>query len=83
MAKVAIMANTGAKGKEYTKNVSINFPVGIGKTVRFASEEEIVFALGIPQMENPIPAGIIETTNGLEIPVTLDILIWQEQIQHM
>ena len=73
LAKVAIMANTGAKGKEYTKNVSINFPVGIGKTVRFASEEEIVFALGIPQMENPIPAGIIETTNGLEIPVTLDI----------
>ena len=73
LAKVAIMANTGAKGQEYTKNVSINFPVGIGKTVRFASEEEIVFALGIPQMENPIPAGIIETTNGLEIPVTLDI----------
>ena len=27
----------------------------------------------IPQMENPIPAGIIETTDGLEIPVTLDI----------
>ena len=73
LAKVAIMANTGAKGKEYTKNISINFPVGIGKTVRFASGEEIVFALGIPQMENPIPAGIIETTNGLEIPVTLDI----------
>ena len=73
LAKVAIMANTGAKGQEYTKNVSINFPVGIGKTVRFASGEEIVFALGIPQMENPIPAGIIETTNGLEIPVTLDI----------
>ena len=73
LAKVAIMANTGAKNQEYTKNVSINFPVGIGKTVRFASEEEIVFALGIPQMENPIPAGIIETTNGLEIPVILDI----------
>ncbi|HEY9485553.1 MAG TPA: hypothetical protein VIQ04_02835, partial [Nitrososphaeraceae archaeon] len=73
LARVAIMANTGAKGQEYTKNVSINFPVGIGKMVRFASEEEIVFALGIPQMVNPIPAGIIETTNGLEIPVTLDI----------
>jgi uncharacterized protein len=24
-------------------------------------------------MENPIPAGIIETTNGLEVPITLDI----------
>jgi len=73
LAKVAIMANTGAKGQKYTKNVSINFPVGIGKTVKYASQDEIVFALGIPQMENPIPAGIIETTNGLEIPVTLDI----------
>ncbi|MGZ8887659.1 MAG: hypothetical protein ACXW1A_05285 [Nitrososphaeraceae archaeon] len=73
LVKVAIMANTGAKGKEYTNNVSIIFPVGIGKTVRFASEEEIVFVLGIPQMENPIPAGIIETTNGLEIPFTLDV----------
>ena len=41
--------------------------------VRFATKEEIIFALGIPQMENPIPAGIIETTNGLEVPITLDV----------
>ncbi len=73
LAKVAIMANTGIKVPGYKKNISINFPVGIGKTVRFATEEEIIFALGIPQMENPIPAGIIETTNGLEVPITLDV----------
>jgi uncharacterized protein len=73
VAKVAIMANTGIKAPGYKKNISINFPVGVGKTVRFATEEEIIFALGIPQMENPIPAGIIETTNGLEVPITLDI----------
>ena len=73
VAKVAIMANTGIKAPGYKKNISINFPGGVGKTVRFATEEEIIFALGIPQMENPIPAGIIETTNGLEVPITLDI----------
>ena len=73
LVKVAIMANTGVKARGYEESISINFPVGIGKTVRFATEDEILFALGIPQMENPIPAGIIETTNGLEVPITLDI----------
>lgn len=73
LVKVAIMANTGIKVQGYKKNISINFPVGVGKTVRFATEDEIIFALGIPQMENPIPAGIIETTNGLEVPITLDV----------
>ena len=75
VAKVAIMANTGIKAPGYKKkkNISINFPVGVGKTVRFATEEEIIFALGMPQMENPIPAGIIDTTNGLEVPFTLDV----------
>ena len=73
LVKVAIMANTGLKAQGYEESKSINFPVGIGKTVRFATEEEIIFALGIPQMENPIPAGIIETTNGLEVPITLDV----------
>ena len=73
LAKVAIMANTGIKVQGYKKNLSINFPVGVDKTVRFATEDEIIFALGLPQMENPIPAGIIETTNGLEVPITLDV----------
>jgi DNA helicase HerA-like ATPase len=61
------------KAQGYKEDISINFPVGVGKTVRFATEEEIIFALGIPQMVNPIPAGIIETTNGLEVPITLDV----------
>ncbi|MGI9011825.1 MAG: hypothetical protein ACR2F1_11645 [Nitrososphaeraceae archaeon] len=73
LVKVAIMANTGMKAQGYEESISVNFPVGVGKTVRFATEEEIIFALGIPQMENPIPAGIIETTNGLEVPITLDV----------
>jgi uncharacterized protein len=52
--------------------LSVNFPVGARKTVRFANSQEIMFALGIPEMENPIPVGMIKTTNGLKVPVSLD-----------
>jgi uncharacterized protein len=71
LAKVGIMANTGATAEDQKEAISINFPVGIGKPVRFATEDEIIFALGIPEMVDPIPAGIIETTNGLQVPISL------------
>ncbi len=73
LAKVGIMANTGAKVEALKEAISINFPVGTGKSVRFATEDEIIFALGIPEMVDPIPAGIIETTNGLQVPISLAI----------
>ncbi|MDQ3838354.1 MAG: hypothetical protein M3297_03690 [Thermoproteota archaeon] len=73
IAKVAVMANTGVKIEETGNNVSVSMPVAAGKTVEFATVEEIIFALGIPEMGNPIPAGIIHTTNGLQVPITLDI----------
>src|SRR5687768_5191280 len=56
LAKVAIMANTGVKVQGYKEDTSINFPVGVGKTVRYATAEEIMFAIGIPHMENHNPA---------------------------
>jgi hypothetical protein len=71
LAKVGIMANTGATVEDQKDAISINFPVGTGKPVRFATEDEIIFALGIPEMVDPIPAGIIETTNGLQVPISL------------
>ena len=51
----------------------VNMPVGSGKLVRFANADEIKFALGIPEMDNPVPAGIIENGDGSSIPVFLDI----------
>lgn len=72
VARVAIMGNTYAKIKGNEDLLSVNFPVGASKTVRFANSKEIMFALGIPEMENPIPVGIIKTTNGLKVPVSLD-----------
>ena len=73
LAKVGIMANTGATIEDNKESISINFPVGSGKPVRFATEDEIIFALGIPEMVDPIPAGIIETTNGLQVPISLGL----------
>jgi uncharacterized protein len=71
-ARVAVMANTGRENIS-GKVVPIAMPVKPAKSVRFATEKEVIFALGIPLMENPIPAGVIEMTNGLEVPVSLDI----------
>lgn len=73
LAKVAVMANTGAQLKGKDDTITIGLPVGIGKSVMFATKEDIMFALGIPEMENPVPVGIIETSNGLQVPINLDI----------
>ena len=73
VARVAIMGNTYAKIKGNKDVLSVNFPVGANKIVRFATSDEIMFALGIPEMENPIPVGFIKTTNGLKVPVSLDL----------
>ncbi len=71
-ARVAVMANTGME-IDSVKTIAIGMPVGAAKPVRFATQKEVIFALGIPEMQNPIPAGIIEMTNGLQVPVSLDI----------
>ncbi|MDQ3883246.1 MAG: hypothetical protein M3243_04240 [Thermoproteota archaeon] len=71
-ARVAIMANTGTEN-ESGNTIFIGMPVGASKPVRFATEKEVIYALGIPEMQNPVPAGIIEMTNGVKVPVSLDI----------
>lgn len=73
LAKVAVMANTGIKSGLRKGKISMGMPVGIGKPVKFAAAKEVMFALGIPDMSNPIPAGIIDMTNSLQVPIFLDI----------
>ena len=51
--EVAIMGNTYAKIKGNKDLLSVNLPIGANKIMRFAISEEIMFALGIPEMENP------------------------------
>ena len=86
MARAVVMAtattNT-ANTKKSKPERTINLPVGFEKPVRFASSEEIKTALGIPHMTEPIPAGIIENSNGLSVPISLDISYLLGLIQHM
>jgi uncharacterized protein len=46
-------------------------PVGINASVAFANSDEILLALGIPKMEDPVMAGIIEMTNGNKIAIPM------------
>lgn len=73
VARVAVMANYDVTTDGIFSNMSTGMPVGLGKSVRFSNAEEVMFALGIPEMAYPIPAGIIEMSNGLRIPIFLDI----------
>jgi hypothetical protein len=71
-ASVAIIGNSGIKSKS-GKMKTINLPILADMDVRFSSKNEVLFALGIPKMKNPISAGIIEMSNGLQVPISLDI----------
>ena len=73
VAKVAVMGNTGAKLDGMKENASISMPVRIDKPVNLANVKELIFALGIPQMEAPIPIGVIEMPNGIKVPMSLAI----------
>ena len=69
--------NTGninlEKAVKKMRSQSINMPVQEGKSVYFANQEEVRLALGIPEMENPIPAGVITMTDNTRVPIDLDV----------
>ena len=73
IARVGVMASFGVNLDKSKISTSIWMPVGLGKSVKFANAQEVMFALGVPQMVYPVPAGIIEMSNGLQIPIFLDI----------
>lgn len=51
----------------------VHMPVEEGKPAYFASSDEVKIALGMPEMERPIPAGLITLTNDTKIPIDLDV----------
>ncbi|MGA7899164.1 MAG: hypothetical protein WCA39_09920 [Nitrososphaeraceae archaeon] len=74
VAKVVVVANSEYNEEGRLSRMSTTgMPVGLGRSVRFSTKEEVTFALGVPEMIFPIPAGIIEMSNGQQIPVSLDI----------
>ena len=75
IARVAVMANVQNKNEgqddRSNNNVIVRMPVGINASVAFANSDEILLALGIPKMEDPVMAGIIEMTNGNKIALPM------------
>ena len=59
-------ASTSKTNSEHT----IHLPVSFEKSVLFAITEEIKIALVIPNMSEPIPARIMENSNGLNVPIS-------------
>ncbi len=75
IARVAVMTNAHINNihshSKITNSTTIRMPVDIDKAVRFANEKEILIALGIPKMEDPVMAGIIEMTNSQQVTIPI------------
>jgi hypothetical protein len=80
IARIVVMANSRIDNIQsnfktrYKGNIRI--PVNIDQAVRFATQKEIFIALGIPKMEDPVMAGVIEMSNGekVAIPIAMSYL---------
>lgn len=75
-AKCRVLSN---HPKGNTHSEQIYMPIRDGFPVYFAEEDEIVEALGLKNIKNPIPAGFIETSNA-SVPICFnrDFLIGPE-----
>jgi uncharacterized protein len=75
IVRVVVMANAQTDNIQSNSKTkykgNIRMPVNIDKVVRFATEKEIFIALGIPKMEDPVMAGVIEMSNGQKIPIPI------------
>ena len=84
IARVAVMTNARINSihsdSKSTDDINIRMPVDIDKAVRFANEKEILIALGIPKMEDPVMAGIIEILMVNRLLYPLQCHIWPGQI---
>lgn len=75
-AKCRVLSNHPANGNEAEQ---IYMPIRDGVAVYFADEREIIESLGLKNIDNPIPAGFLETSNA-SVPICFnrDFLIGPE-----
>ncbi len=66
------LGTTIAEADILANSQNIEMPIRDGALVEWASAEEIRDALGLSCLESPIPAGYIQTSNGLEIPIDFE-----------
>ncbi|MGE0086257.1 MAG: hypothetical protein AB7S75_17755 [Desulfococcaceae bacterium] len=65
-ARCKVLSNHPRNGKE-----QIYMPIQDGSRVYFPNESEIIEALGLKDIQNPIPAGFIETSNA-SVPISFN-----------
>lgn len=70
-----VLSNHNKNSKE-----QIYMPIRDGQKVYYCTEAEIVEALGLKNIENPIPAGFIKMSNRISVPINFnaDFLIGPE-----
>lgn len=75
-AKCKVLSN---HPRNDTNREQIYMPIRDGSFVYFADEKEVIEALGLKDIKNPIPAGFIETSNA-SVPISFnrDFLIGPE-----
>ena len=66
-AKCKVLSNHSKDSDE-----QIYMPILDGSTVFFCNENEIVEALGLKNIKNPIPAGFIEMSNDISVPINFN-----------
>ncbi|MBC2579165.1 ATP-binding protein [Clostridium sp. DJ247] len=71
---------TYAIAQVINNNKDVYMPLTDNTIIEFADGNEIKEALGLDNIKNPIPAGFIESTNGVSVPIFLnkDFLIGPE-----
>lgn len=68
VAKCKVLSNHPRNGNEAEQ---IYMPILDGSRVYFADDSEIIEALGLKNIQNPIPAGFIETSNA-SVPISFN-----------
>ncbi len=73
--KCRVLSNHSNEGFE-----QIYMPIRDGQVVYYCDEDEVVEALGLKDIRNPVPAGFIEMSNNITVPINLnsDFLIGPE-----
>lgn len=68
-AKCNVLSNHSKSG---SLDEQIYMPLLDGQVVYFCNEDEIIEALGLKNIENPIPAGFIEMSNDISVPISFN-----------
>jgi DNA helicase HerA-like ATPase len=68
VAKCKVLSNHPRNGNEAEQ---IYMPILDGSRVYFANNDEIIEALGLKNIQNPVPAGFIETSNA-SVPISFN-----------